>query len=147
MVVIQLKLLKEYYNGLELKAWNTSGFRSIEVEDSVYKNSFGFTPAYACSCPYDEYINVDPITSIKITVTNSENQEVIDVTDNFLTYAYDGEQLTISELFENRADWHDGFQMDMMEYDNIPNSSIFTVTIFLESGVELMERTQEIKFK
>ena len=80
-------------------------------------------------------------------MTNSENQEVTDVTDNFTTYGYDGEQLTIKELFKNRAEWHDGFQIDMTEYDNVPNSAIFIVKIFLESRIELIEQTQEINFE
>ena len=166
------KTFERIYHDLELKAWDTSGFQIAEVTDSVHKNSFGlsisvvfelnqiaylkpklnwnsfgFTSAYACSCEPDEYINVDPITSIEIIVTNSENQEVTDVTDNFTTYGYDGEQLTIKELFKNRAEWHDGFQIEMTEYDNVPNSAIFIVKIFLESGIELIEQTQEINFE
>ena len=169
------KTFERKYNGLELKAWDTSRFQNVEVSDSPYKNafgltiyvefeltqiahfkpnlnlsSFGFASAYAiysCDCLPDEYINVDPIHTIEITVTNTENQEVTDVTDNFSTYRYNGERLTISELFENRDDFHNGFQIDMTEYDNIPNSSIFTVKIFLESGTELIEQTQEINFE
>ncbi len=166
------KTFERIYNGLGLKAWDTSGFQSMEVSDVVNKNSFGltisvefelnqvayskpkldlssfgFASAYACSCPVDEYINIDPIDAIKISVINVENQEIIDVTDNFTTYGYNGEQLTIRELFENKADWHDGFQIDMTDYDNIPNSSIFAVKIFLESGTELTEQTQEINFE
>jgi len=163
------------YNNLEVRAWDTSGFQNEEVITSAYKNafgltisvqfeldqisysrsmldmsSFGFTSAYAmssCDCPADEYINSDPIVSIKINVTNLENQEIIDVTDNFTTYNYNGEQLTINELFEIREEWHDGFQVDMSEYDNIPDSSVFTVIILLESGTELIKQTQEITFE
>jgi len=74
---------------LELKTWDTSGFQNAEVFDSVNKNSFGltvsvelnqiahlksrldfssfgFASAYACSCPPDEYINVDPIDHYQI---------------------------------------------------------------------------------
>ncbi|MDA7855581.1 hypothetical protein N9A68_07855, partial [Cyclobacteriaceae bacterium] len=69
------------------------------------------------------------------------------VTANFTTYDYNGEQITISELFENRADWYDEFQLDMIEYDNIPDTSIFEVKIILESGTELIEQTQEINFE
>ena len=166
------RTFERVYNDLELKAWDTSRFRSVEVTNSVHKNSFGltisvefelnqiaylrpklnwnsfgFTSAYACSCTPDEYINVDPITSIEIRMTNSENQEVTDVTDNFSTYGYGGEQLTINELFKDRDESHDGFRIDMTEYDNVPNSAIFTVKIFLESGIELIEKTQEINFK
>ena len=110
-------------------------------------SSFGFASAYACSCVPDEYINVDPIEFIEIRVTDTQSQEITTVTANFATYDYNGEQITISELFENRADWHDGFQLDMIEYDNIPDTSIFEVKIILESGTELIEQTQEINFE
>lgn len=170
-----IKTFERTYNGIELKAWDTSGFQIEEVINSAYKNafgltisvqfdlnqiasskpklnmsSFGYTSAYAvsdCDCPSDEYINIDPIFSIKINVTNLENEEIIDVTDNFTTYSYNGEQLTISELFEIREDWHDGFQVDLSEYENIPDRSLFTVIILLESGTELIEQTQEITFE
>ena len=170
-----IKTFERTYNNLEIQAWDTSGFQNEEAINSAKKNafgltisvqfelnqisfsrpmldisSFGFTSAYAmsgCDCPADEYINSDPIVSIKINVTNLENQEIIDVTDNFTTYNYNGEQLTINELFEIREEWHDGFQVDMSEYDNIPDSSVFTVIILLESGTELIEQTQEITFE
>ncbi|WP_400078198.1 hypothetical protein [Winogradskyella sp. R77965] len=170
-----IKTFERMYYGLELKAWDTSGFQNEEVTDSAYKNAFGltisvqfdlnqisfskpvidlnslgFASAYAfsdCNCPSDEYINLDPIESIEITVLNIENQEITIITDNFTTYGYNGEELTISELFEIRADWHDGFQVDMTAYDNVPNSAIFTVKIFLESGTELIEQTQSINFE
>jgi hypothetical protein len=170
-----IKTFERTYNNLELKAWDTSGFQNEEVINSAYKNafgltisvqfelnqisfskpmldmrSFGFISAYAfsdCDCAIDEYINLDPILSIKINVTDLENQEIIDVTDNFTTYNYNGEQVTISELFEIREDWHDGFQVDMLEYDNIPDSALFTVIILLESGTELIKQTQEITFE
>ena len=135
-----VKTFERTYNGLELKAWDTSGFQNEEVSDTVNKNSFGltvsvefdlnqiaylksrldfssfgFASAYACSCPPDEYINVDPIESIEIRVTDTQSQEIMDVTTNFSTYDYNGEQITISDFFENRADWHHGFQLDMTE--------------------------------
>ena len=83
------KTFERTYNGLELKTWDTSGFQNAEVFDSVNKNSFGltvsvelnqiaylksrldfssfgFASAYACSCPPDEYINVDPFDHYQI---------------------------------------------------------------------------------
>jgi len=160
------------YMGLELKAWDTSGFQNSEIMGPVNKNSFGltisvlfelkqialyesslkissfgFASAYACSCPDDEYINVDPIDSIRILVTNTENQIEVIVTDNFTTYGYDGKKITIRELFEIKAEWHDGFQLDLTDYENIPDSSIFTVKIYLDSGIELTKQTEQINFE
>ena len=38
------------------------------------------------------------------------------------------------------------FQFLATTYDNIPDSSIFTVKIILESGLELFDQTIEINF-
>lgn len=160
------------YTNLEVKAWDTSGFVISDVGETVNKNSFGlsvsvlseleqiavnsikskfsgfgFASAFAWSCPDDEYINVDPIDSILITVTDTQTQEIIDVTTNFTAYDYYRGQLTLTELFEELNEWDDGFQFDMTDYSNIPASSIFKVKITLESGTELIEQTQEINFQ
>ncbi len=162
------------YTELELKAWDTSGFKNEELSSTVNKSNFGlsvavlselnqiaqlqlhtnlnlhgfgFAAAYACSCVPDEYINAEPIKSIEITVTNIETLEVINVTDNFSTYGYDNEKISISAFFDTIADWHDAFQIDMTTSDNIPDVSIFTVKIILESGIELQKETQEINFE
>ena len=37
------KTFERMYKGLELKAWDTSGFQNEEVSDTVNKNSFGLT--------------------------------------------------------------------------------------------------------
>lgn len=159
------------YNGIELKAWDTSGFKNVEAFDVVHKNSFGltfsvdielnqiayfksifdlssfgFTSAFACDCVPDEYININPVKSVIITVTDIQTQEIIDVTNNFKGYSYDDE-LTINELIEMNDGWHYSYKIDMTEYNNIPNSSIFNIKIILESGTELTEQTQEINFE
>ena len=79
--------------------------------------------------------------------TDTKTQKMTDVTDNFITYNYDGEQVTVSELFLNTTDWYYETPLDITVYDNIPDSSIFTVKITLESGKELINQTQEINFK
>lgn len=159
------------YNGLELEAWNTSGFQISEIKGPINKNSFGitlsiqfdlkkialnnqkssfsgfgFASAMACDCRENEYINVDDIDTIEITVLNTENQVESIVTDNFTTIGYDGLPIKISALFENRADWQDGFQLDLQDFDMIPNTAIFKVNVFLASGAVLSEQTAIINF-
>ncbi|PQJ82146.1 hypothetical protein [Polaribacter glomeratus] len=112
---------------LNIKAWDTSGFKNEEITAPVNKNSFGlsifieselkqislnrskinlssmgFSAAYACSCLPDKYINNNPISSIQILATNSVTAEILDVTDNFTTYQNIGTQITIKEYLENR---------------------------------------------
>lgn len=160
------------YNGLDLSAWDTSGFQNVEVSDSAYRHSFGLTVsvefdlsqisardvrpcsgtlgisyALSCDCVPDEYIEADPINALEITVTNTEGQVQTVVTDSFTTYGYSGERMTIDELLDERAEWHDGFQLDLTQYEGVPNASIFTVKVILESGAELTAQTGKIFFK
>ena len=159
------------YNDLELRAWDTSGFQNSEIIDAtpVFKNAFGlsvsvlfelneialnsinykslgFASAYACDCIGDTYNIDDSIDSIIITVLDVNTQNEIDVTSKFIA-KYNGNEITLSDLFENLEDWQDGFQFDLNNYDNIPNIAIFTVKIYLESGIELTKQTQQINFE
>ncbi len=167
-----MKTFERTYNGLDIKAWDTAGFQNSEVSDTVNKNSFGlsilldfglnqishsktrstfsafgFASAYACSCQPDQFINVDPIDIIEIKVTDTQSQEKTDITAHFASYDFNGEYIPINEALKNKVDWIDRFQLDMIEYDNIPNTSIFEVKIILQSGTELIEQTQKINFK
>ncbi|SDR84434.1 hypothetical protein SAMN05216503_1129 [Polaribacter sp. KT25b] len=124
------------------------------TKSKINISSLGFSSAYACSCPPDKYINNTPVISIQILATNSLNSEVIDVTDNFSTYDNFGKQIAIKEYLENKEisnnyEYYsdDYFQLDMTKSDNIPDTTIFTIKIFLQSGEELIEKTQEINFK
>jgi len=159
------------YNGVEVKAWDTSGFQNNEIIDStpVFKNSFGlsvsvmfkleevsktfnlnslgFNSAYACDCPGDSYHIADPINSITIIVQDVNTLNEMDVTSKFIAKSYNGEELTLTELFQNLDEWQDGFQFDLKYIDDIPDVSIFKVSIFLESGIELTTETQQINFE
>lgn len=54
--------------------------------------------------------------------------------------------MSIKESFENLNRWNDNFRLDLIEFDNIPDSAIFKVTILLDSGKELTQKTNEIEF-
>lgn len=161
---------------LDVKVWDTSGFNNEEIgSQPVNKKSFGisilvefeekriafstskinlsalgFSAAYACSCVPDNFIINDPVSSIQILATDTNNKEVIDVTNNFTTYRFD-KKVSIKEYIETRVIndyyfYNDIIQIDMTKYDDIPNSSVFTVKIILKSGVELISETQKINF-
>lgn len=114
------KTYERTYKGFELNAFFTSDFQNTEGSNTVNKNSFGllvsieselnqiaylkskfdfssfgFASAYACSYAPDEYINVDPIEYKEIGVTDSQSQEITDVTANFSIYDLNGKQRTI----------------------------------------------------
>ena len=148
------KTFEKTFKGFELKAWDTSGFQSEEVTNTVNKNSFGltvsvqfdfnqigyhqskfdfssfgFASAYACSCAMDEYIDVDAIEAIKILVTDTKTQETSDVTGNFTTYDHNREPISISCFFEKRVENQTDLQLDMTTYNDIPDTSIFEVIL------------------
>lgn len=162
--------LEIIYDDVEITAWNTAGFRSKIVKDTVFKEafglsvsvnftttaiamtrktpiSFGFNSAMACSCAEDDYHYNDPISNLKILVKDTVANEGWDVTSNFSTYGYsNGDPISLEELFAQRADWHDGFQFDLTQTDSIPNSSFFTIEVYLESGKILTSATDRILF-
>ena len=160
------------YNGLDLDALDTSNSQMSVVDGTVSKNSFAlallllfereqialnfkhsvlsgfsFYSANACTCIPDSFTAVDPIVSISINVTDVQNQEMNDVTDDFTTTDFDGEQVTINEYFDNGGDWYQGLQIFLTDNENIPDSSIFTVEIVLDSGTAFIQETQEIAFE
>lgn len=154
------------YDGITVVPWDTAGFGLAEVTDSVYRNAFGltlsvnfeprkvsqiqsnfgFSGAYACDCVGDQFNFIDPIANVEIFMTDVSNDEQQDVTNLFGVYGYSGELISLAELFANREQWHDGFQFELVEFDEIPTSVVFTVNVHLESGKVFSELTQQINF-
>ncbi|MEN8913987.1 MAG: hypothetical protein ABF257_09045 [Polaribacter sp.] len=162
------------HTGLELTVLDTSEPRENIVLNSVSKDSFRiiiiinsastriayFMPklcfrlsSVQADCKENEYINKDPINLVEIIATNTESGEVIDVTDNFTT-TYRGVRIKVNDWFKDESKYFDypntldsdTSYFDMTSSENIPNNSIFTIKIRLESGTELIEKTQEINF-
>lgn len=156
------------YKGVSVTAYDTSGFNPVEANGKVYKNAFGlgisvnfdstpvaslarncnigFAQATACSCPDDEFLYPDPIENMRIKIHDLDNDKIVDVTSLFRMRSYDDEVITVEQFFEQRAEWHDGFQTELSEYETMPNSVVFIVGISLESGKTFENQTDEIRF-
>jgi hypothetical protein len=154
------------YDGITIIPWNTAGFNATEVTDTVYRNAFGltvsvnfepkkvsqimsnfgFSGAYACDCDGDEYNFVDPIDHAEIFMTDVTNDEKINVTEFFGAHGYSAELISLAELFSIRQEWHNGFQFELIEFDSIPASVVFSVNVYLASGIMFSEQTQRINF-
>ena len=158
------------YDEILVTAFNTAGFYVNPVEDTVYKNAFGitlitnyemvliaanisggtglgFSSLMACDCITDSHTYADPISHANIYATDALNQETMDVTDKFVAFdPYANQQISINELFEQLEPWQDLFQFELADFDSIPNSAIFTVKLYLESGIKFIEHTEQINF-
>ncbi len=170
------KTYEQTYDSVEIKTWDTSGFQIEEATSNVNKNSFGitvnlsfnlkeiahfkqkldvldfsalgFSKAYACSCVPDDFINKDPVKSIEITVTNTETEQITNVTDNFISYNFNGEKINVRNIFNNNnSNFNGSFQIELATNNNIPNTAVFTITVILESGNTLTESTPIINFE
>lgn len=139
-----VKTYEIQYNGVVIKAYDTSGFQPKEVTGSAYRNacgltasvssdwnqiaqgvsSFGFVQAFACDCLWDEYIYLDPISYVKISMTDVNSGEISDVSAKFEVYGYDG-LLPLDDFFSIREDWHDGFQFELVDFASISDLSEF----------------------
>ena len=169
-----VKTFNSVYTSFDLQSWDTSGFNNMETENKAYKNAFGlsiylnysdeeatsttmntnlsgfgFSSAYAwsCDCPFDNYIIQDPIVDIDIFVTNAITNERINITQNFeSSNYYDDTKITVKELFQDLDRRNDNFRFDLVEFDNVPDSAVFTISILLDSGKELTQNTGKIEF-
>jgi hypothetical protein len=160
----------------DLKALDTSGFTASEINGTVFKNSFGivlnvaynveriakvesknsmsqfgFSAAYACSCVPNEFISLNKIDSIKITVTNPETQIATNVTENFKAFIY-GNELNLtdfSHLHEDFQDYWNPFdviELELNSQNNIPNTAIFTIELILSEDENLIKESEVINF-
>lgn len=156
------------YTSVNVTALNTSGFTDQEVTDSIYKNAFGllvamnsdftlmhtvspnftlgFSTVMACSCEEDTYIYPDPLTNINIYVVDTDTNEKINVSEKFKIRSYYDGLISLDEFFAQRENWYDGFQFELVDFNTIPNSSIFIVEAQLESGIILSSETQQVNF-
>ena len=125
------------------------GYEQEQVAVSCKKSggaNLGFATAYACSCLADQFISIDPIASLTIQVTDTQTMNTTDITGDFSYNGQQGQLIEVIKSFENSDFWPDGFQLQLDDSENIPDSSVFTTILVLESGMELTAQTQEINF-
>lgn len=163
------KTFETNYIDVTVTPYNTSGFNSEVVSDKVNKDTFGlgisvifelnkisdnfnilsdlgFAKAMACSCVEDEYLYLDPIENMTISVVDTATNEIINVANSFKIHSGYGELISLTEFFNKRENWQDGFLLELVEYDLIPTSSIFVVDVMLVSGKILSKKTEIINF-
>ena len=160
----------------DIKTLDTSGFNTSEINGTVYKNSFGivlniaynleriakiesnnsmsqlgFSAAYACSCVPDEFISLNKIDSIKITVTIPETQTTKNVTENFKAFLY-GNEISLTEFISSQKNiydyWNpnDTIELELDLKDNIPNKAIFNIEFILSDGENIVKESEVINF-
>lgn len=157
------------YNKAVIRPFNTAGFFNEYVVDTVYKNAFGlevgldfdviqiakasshlsgFNTAYAWSndCQGDTWTYNDPLSYMELFAINTETDVKVNVTSWFSIYGYAGEMMPFDEFFQHREEWQDGFQVELVKFDSIPNSTIFVIEAYLESGMMLTSETEKVDF-
>jgi hypothetical protein len=164
------------YDGVSLKALDTSGFQYKDVVDSVHRNSFGllltglftestiselqntpqsgsgFSSAMACSCVGNDFRYPDPIVDVDIYIIDNETDIKTSANEAFHVFNYN----TASNNSINEIDWSSIFQpnwypyvevsMELINEEAVASSSIFEVVLTLESGKTLTNQTQVINF-
>lgn len=159
------------YESLDLTPIDTSGFSNTEVSDTVFKQSFGlevsvnsdwqvvsnssifknfgFSSAYACSCPDDEVNTLDPIASADVFMIVEGGEEIrINALFNVVRYNTNGINLmSLTEYFSIRSDGRgSSFQMELIDGDDLPNKVSFKVDVNLDSGRKFTQQTEQILF-
>lgn len=155
---------------LDVTAYNTSGFSTQLITDTIpwmalglkivldvtqtrisnhvaSVGSLGFSSALACDCIPDDYIYLDKIQDLKIIVRDVSTGKEALITDHFGFPGYGGANVTSLENYVSDLEpWGLIFQLDLVNGDDIPPSSIFKVVAFLDSGDTLSTETGQINF-
>jgi hypothetical protein len=161
------------YTGVKINAFNTAGFYDVAVmeTDTIYKNAFGLTvgmiiemeqtaqnfekwnafafqsaAAMINDCPGPFYYYVDSIENLRIFASVSDTSEVYDYTQRFGTFDYAGNLISVEKLLEIRAEWHNGFQFQFIDFNEIPDKLIFSVEVTMESGNVYSAKTSTVHF-
>jgi len=157
------------YTGVTIIPYDNSGFNSKIATDTVYKNAFGLViqvnfdskladnsvkfglgfnsaMAFSSDCIGDEYLYPDPISYFDIFMINQLDGRKTKVTDFFKILGYKGELISLEDFFPQREEWHDGFQIELVDHDSISNSVIFEVEVFLESNKSFIGQTEVVHF-
>lgn len=159
------------YTDVSIIPYDTSGFNPKILVNKAHKNAFGlgisviFEPvkiadnfklfsglgftsamAFSCDCAGDKYLYPDPIDYVNIYIIDTQTDQKIDVTENFKIYFYSNELMSLSEFFKQRENWQDGFQIELVAYETMPNAVIFIAEVFLKSGKTFSNKTQVVNF-
>ncbi len=151
----------------KIQLLDISGFNSIEVSDSVYKEAFGlrvfmeteekiaynFSPKFgitslmACSPPDDEFVYLDPIASIKLFVVDIELNKKSNVEKNFAVYRYDGELIPFDRYTKSLRFYSPRYLLEPIDSNLLPSIASFEFEVTLESGLVMLGKTPQIKLK
>lgn len=122
----------------------------LAANSSEIFRSFGFSSANACSCPKDEFQVLDPVTSVDIYVTDVKNsiESKVNSLFNVITSDIEGAQsASLEDFFDIRnALMSEFFQVQLVEFNTLPDVVFFRVDVFLESGRKFSEVTDEVLF-
>jgi len=145
--------ISKYALGLDVYVYTTIekiAVNNAKYDNTVFGTSYATTPwpvgGAPCNVsPTTVFTKTDPIDHVEFIVIDAITNEKINVTDNFETYL--GQKyVTINEQIQSTEDLRSG-SYDLTRFDNIPNSAIFVINIYLKSGLVLSDKTQEINFK
>jgi len=108
-------------------------------------NQLGFSQALACDCIFQNNIISDPIKSFKITVTDSINPTERIITHQFRTN-YRGEYYQLDDLQLINENKLNRFHVELSNTTGISDTAIFTVSVYLESGLVISSDLHEVSF-
>lgn len=156
------------YTEVDVTGLDTSGFSNTKVVDSVYRNSFGLevlmsfvyteiseainfrlygfnsASAFSCDCIGPEYVYPDKMEGIEIFVISEGREEL--KTSAFSIQNYQGDWLSLPEYFQIKEDWQDSFQIQLTNYEAIPDRASLKIEVVMTSGKNFTASTKTFTF-
>lgn len=118
-------------------------FEEVTNACNFYQHGIlGFNTAYACDCIGNEYYLTDSVDYIKILVSKNDTAALHDVSASFGVWNYnDSIPVNMIDFFSENAGISN-FEIELLDINTIPNTAIFTVELYLQSGIKFSYKSE-----
>ena len=111
----------------------------LDISDLSFQKSYA-----AITCPEDNFVFLEEITSITIFQIESNNR--VDVTANFKYQEAINQFISVAEFVSKIETWQNGFELYLKDETNIENNVQFEVVVDLSTNRTLTFTTDTVQF-
>ncbi|MDR9401628.1 MAG: hypothetical protein RI558_09435, partial [Psychroflexus sp.] len=88
----------------------------------------------------------DTLSSVEITLNNIDTGDQTIITDRFTVDVPSGTPQPVNDLIDDLEYWEDQFNLELIQFENLPANASFIIKVTLESGIELVKETNAVVF-
>lgn len=107
-------------------------------------SAFGFSAAYATSCPDNIIVYTNFVERIEILVTEVGTSNAVDITQDFIVINRDN--MSIAEFVSSKNPADNNFVVQLEDTSRVPMEAVFTINIHLNDNTILGMMTNQVNF-